>query len=121
MKKLILALTLAVASTSSLAWNGGGYYGKHGNRPVIINNYSGFHGGYRGGHYSGNGWGYAGAAIGGALIGAAVSGAFSPRYVAPPVIYSPPVPVQPYMPYSYRYQRVFIPGCNCYQTVLVPN
>lgn len=52
-----------------------------------------------------------GAVILGGVIGAALSQPQAPAYVQPPPGYR----------YEYRYETVYVPSCNCYQTVLVPN
>jgi len=118
MKKLILALILALTATSALAWTNG-YRG-----PFVVNNYhGGYYGGYRGGCY---GCGVGAAIVGGAIVGGIVAGALTPTYIAPAPVYvtPPPVIVQPAVPvapYGYHYQNMLNPQCNCYQNVLVPN
>ena len=126
MKKVILAVALAVASTSAMAWNNGGYHGGYGNRSVTVNNYGGYHGGYRSGYYGGGcyGCGIGAAVVGGAIVGGLMAGALAPTYVAPPVYITPPpvyVAPVPQVPYGYHYQLMFVPECNCTKNVLVPN
>jgi len=113
MKKLILALVLALTATSAMAQYRGGYSS---NRSVTINHYSynrGYYGGYHGGCY--------GCAVGAGIIAGTIIGS---ALAAPPVIVSPP-PVYVYptppIPLGYHYTTMMDPACNCLREVLVPN
>jgi len=105
MKKLIVALALAVSVTPALA-------DRHYHHP--------HHGHYR------PGWGWiAPAVIGGAVVYAATR---PPVIVQqPPVVIQQPVPpvyVQqglPPAPLGFHYENILDANCNCYKTVLVNN
>ena len=102
MKKILLALVLAVTAVSTQAHEGW----RHG-----------------GGHYvyRGDGMGWVVPAVVGGLI---VYGATQPRTVvvqqpvpvAPPPTYAPPP-----APYGYHWEALLDANCNCYRTVLAPN
>lgn len=101
MKKLALALSLAIATTSTAFAHGWD------------------HGGYRGGYYH-NEYNWVAPLIVGGAVGYALS---QPRtvyvtpptvvYTQPPVVYSPPV--------GYHYENILDANCNCYRNVLVQN
>ena len=124
-KQLILGIVLAITAVTASAQHRGGFNsGAHSysNRSVTVNNYGGYHGGYRGGYYGGGCWGCGvGAAIvGGAIIGGAIANSYAYPYYAPaPVYVAPPVYAAP-QPTSH-YEQVWVPSCGCYQNVLVRN
>ena len=102
--KLKLAIvTVLLIPTMAIA-NG---YNRGHNRGYNHSYHHGYHQNYHRGHN--NNWvaPAIGAVILGGVIGAAISQPRAPVYVVP----------QP----SYRYETVYVPSCNCYQTVLVPN
>lgn len=66
------------------------------------------------GHHGG---GWVAPLIGGVIIGGVLGSVSRPHYVEPPVYYGNPYGNQPY---SYHYERMFDPYCQCYKMVLVP-
>ena len=101
MKKLLLAVALAVTALSANAegWrHGGGHY-----------------------VYRGGGWGWVPAVVVG---GAIVYEATRPTTVVvqqPVPVGPPPATVPPQAPYGYHWEAVLDANCNCYRTVLMPN
>ena len=106
MKKLIVALALAVSAAPTFAQH---HYHHH------------HHGHYR------HGWGWVAPAI---IGGAVVYGMTRPPVIVqqPPVVIQapPPVPVYiqqglPVAPQGFHYENILDANCNCYKTVLVNN
>lgn len=113
-RQLLVGLILALVTVAASAQQRNGYNGH--NHSYSNRSYQGNY--HRGGNWGGNGWSYAGAAIAGALIGGAIANSYAQPYYAPaPVYVEPPVYVQP----NGHYERVYVPSCNCYQTVLIQN
>jgi hypothetical protein len=107
--KLKLAVVAALLIPTMAIANGYGHNRGH-NRGYHNHGYYHNHGHNRG--YNNNWVAPAiGAVILGGVIGAALSQPQAPVYVQPPPGYR----------YEYRYENVYVPSCNCYQTVLVPN
>ena len=105
MKKILVALLLALTASSAFAHGGGGY---------------GYRGGYRGGYHEH--WGrFVGPAVIGGIIGYELHHD-RPYRRDPVVIYrESPMYMGQSVPYGYHYESILDGRCNCYRSVLVPN
>ena len=105
MKKILVALLLALTASTAFAHGGGGY---------------GYRGGYRGGYHEH--WGrFVGPAVIGGIIGYELHHE-RPYRREPVVVYrESPMYMGQSVPYGYHYESILDGRCNCYRSVLVPN
>ena len=105
MKKILVALLLALTASTAFAHGGGGY---------------GYRGGYRGGYHEH--WvRFVGPAVIGGIIGYELHHE-RPYRRDPVVIYrESPMYMGQSVPYGYHYESILDGRCNCYRSVLVPN
>jgi hypothetical protein len=100
MKKILVALLLALTASSAFAHGGGGY-------------------GYRGGYHEH--WGrFVGPAVIGGIIGYELHNE-RPYRRDPVVVYREPLYMGQSVPYGYHFESILDGRCNCYRSVLVPN
>ena len=105
MKKILVALLLALTASTAFAHGGEGY---------------GYRGGYRGGYHEH--WGrFVGPAVIGGIIGYELHHERSYRR-EPVVVYrKSPIYMGQSVTYGYHYESILDARCNCYRTVLIPN
>ncbi len=105
MKKILVALLLALTASTAFAHGGGGY---------------GYRGGYRSGYHEH--WGrFVGPAVIGGIIGYELHHE-RPYRREPVVVYrESPMYMGQSVPYGYHYESILDGRCNCYRSVLVPN
>ena len=105
MKKILVALLLALTASTAFAHGGGGY---------------GYRGGYRSGYHEH--WGrFVGPAVIGGIIGYELHHE-RPYRREPVFVYrESPMYMGQSVPYGYHYESILDGRCNCYRSVLVPN